>query len=138
MLGRVDFSACFAPDSIQLASPLPYSYFRSAVQHLHWIEHSTQMQNRFRTLFDTLCQARVATSPSAADVIQHRLQQYKPDFLRLLDDLPKNAQDRTELQSGTWHILQRIKGIALTLRVYPFFPPFCRQGNDQRYSAQGQ
>ena len=53
-----------------------------------------------RELFDHLCQARVSTAISSANTLQHLLQLHKQLFLDLLDDEPKNAQDRKMLQEG--------------------------------------
>ncbi|KAI9314314.1 nucleoporin Nup186/Nup192/Nup205 [Dichotomocladium elegans] len=58
------------------------------------------MQDQFRLLFDQLCQARVSTSSSVINGLEHLLQCHKDEFLRILDDKPKNNQDRTTLQGG--------------------------------------
>ncbi|KAI9495748.1 nucleoporin Nup186/Nup192/Nup205 [Zychaea mexicana] len=57
-----------------------------------------------RELHDLVCQTRVSTAPSIANWLQHQLQLNKRSLLDLLDDLPKNAQDRKTLQEGRANI----------------------------------
>lgn len=61
----------------------------------------------FRALHDALCQARVSTSPSAADILQHQLQLNRKKFLNLLDDAPKDNQARSTLQGGILQLFDR-------------------------------
>ncbi|RUS33337.1 nucleoporin Nup186/Nup192/Nup205 [Jimgerdemannia flammicorona] len=52
-------------------------------------------------LHNFICDAYTSTSPSMAKELQQELERFKPRFLTLLDDPPRNADHRAELQRGT-------------------------------------
>ncbi|ORZ19822.1 nucleoporin Nup186/Nup192/Nup205 [Absidia repens] len=53
-----------------------------------------------RCIHDIVCQARYESSATAAQDLQHHLLSYTSLFINLLDDIPKNSNDRRILQSG--------------------------------------
>lgn len=55
---------------------------------------------KFSALHDIVCQARTSTSDSIVQTLNYHLNLRKQDFINLLDDPPKNPQDRSTLQGG--------------------------------------
>lgn len=68
-----------------------------------WYQEAEALQN-------LICEAYTSTSPSIIKELQQELEGFKPKFLKLLDDPPKNVDHRAELQKGNFFFFISEKG----------------------------
>jgi nuclear pore complex protein Nup205 len=77
-----------------------------------------------RTLLNQVCEGRQADSIATVMMLEDSLNLNKKRMINLLDDLPKNAEHRTSLQSGK-------RAFEVSLVLFLVNPPFNRQSNHQ-------